>query len=247
MKGVWKLTFVEMKLFFREPMAAFFTLAFPLMMLLLFGGIYGNKPNYLLGGMGYIDTAIPALIALIIATSSMLTLPIQIATYRENKILRRLRATPLRPHAIIIAQVVNIFLMTTAGMVLLGIAGKLIFNATFPTHVVDMTLAYLFSCLTFFILGFVLASVFTSPRVAMSVAMAIFYPMIFLSGATIPFEILPYAIRPYSRALPLTQVVMLLRGVWRGEAFSAQIGPIIYLLIMFILGLFLTSRIFRWE
>lgn len=247
MKGVWKLTYVEMKLFFREPIAAFFTLVFPLLMLLLFGAIYGNKPSVFGAGMGYVDNAIPALTALIIATSAMLTLPIQVASYREKNILRRLKATPLRPHAIFFAQVINILLMTTVGMIIVGIAGKLIFNATYPGHFLNFAAAYLFSCMSFFVLGFILASLFATTRAALLVGMAIFYPMIFLGGATVPLEVLPRTIRTYSNLLPLTQVTTLLRGLWNGEGWSAHTTETIYLAIMLILGLIITSRIFRWE
>lgn len=247
MKGVWKLTVVEMKLFFREPVAAFFTLVFPLLMLLLFGAIYGNKPTIFSRGIGYVDNAIPSLTALIIATSGMLTLPVQVASYREKSILRRLKATPLRPHSIFFAQVINILLMTTVGMVMVGIAGKLIFNATYPGHIINFAAGYLFSCMSFFVLGFILASLFSTTRAALLVGMAIFYPMIFLGGATIPLEVLPQAMRNYSRLLPLTQVTILLRGLWNGTGWSAHTTEILYLAIMLIVGLIITSRVFRWE
>ncbi|MCU0288802.1 MAG: ABC transporter permease [Acidobacteria bacterium] len=247
MKGVWKLTYVEMKLYFREPIAAFFTLIFPLLMLLLFGAIYGNKPSLFTGGMGYVDNAIPALTALIIATSAMLTLPIQLASYREKKILRRLKATPIRPYAVFFAQVTNIFLMTTMGMIIVGIAGKFIFNAVYPGYIFKFAAAYLFSCLSFFVFGFILAGLFSTTRAALLVGMAIFYPMIFLGGTTVPLEVLPQTLRNYSRFLPLTQVTMLLRGLWQGEGWKAHSTEIIYLAVMIVLGLVLSRRIFRWE
>lgn len=247
MKGIWKLTYVEMKLFFREPMGAFFTLVFPLLMLLLFGAIYGNKPTIYMGGLGYVDTAIPALTALIIATSSLMSLPIQVASYREKSVLRRLRATPLRPHAIFVAQVTNTFLMTTAGMIILGIAGKFIFNAEFPLRMYNFAAAYIFSCISFFVLGILLASLFATARVTMLVGMFIFYPLIFLSGTTVPFEVLPKTLQDYSRFLPLTQVMLLLRGLWNGNLWTEHITQLIYLAVMLIIGLIISNRFFRWE
>jgi ABC-2 type transport system permease protein len=84
MRGFWKLTLMETKLFLREPMAAFFTLAFPLMMLFLFGSIYGNKPTPFFGGYGSVDVSVPAYTAVIIATSGLLFLTIAMASYREH-------------------------------------------------------------------------------------------------------------------------------------------------------------------
>ena len=61
MRGLMKLSWVEMKLFLREPVGAFFTLAFPALLLLLFGAIFGNAPAPEYGGFGFVDAAVPAL------------------------------------------------------------------------------------------------------------------------------------------------------------------------------------------
>ena len=72
MRGLWKLTWTEIKLFIREPSAAFFTLAFPLMLLVLFGSIWGNEPTPFYGGFGYVDASVPAFTAMIIAPCALL-------------------------------------------------------------------------------------------------------------------------------------------------------------------------------
>ena len=67
MNQLLKLTAVEIKLFLRQPAALFFTLAFPIILLGLFGAIYGNEPSDFFGGHGYVDTICPAFIGLVIA------------------------------------------------------------------------------------------------------------------------------------------------------------------------------------
>ena len=71
MKSLLKMTWVEAKLFLREPVGAFFTLAFPLMMLFLFGSIYGNEPTPMFGGRGTIDISVPSYTAMIVATTGL--------------------------------------------------------------------------------------------------------------------------------------------------------------------------------
>jgi ABC-2 type transport system permease protein len=68
LKTIAKFTWVEAKLYIREPMAAFFTLAYAPMILLLFGFIYGNKPSAFFGGHGFIDIAIPSYISLVVVS-----------------------------------------------------------------------------------------------------------------------------------------------------------------------------------
>lgn len=100
MRGLWKLTLMEAKLFLREPFAAFFTLAFPLMMLFIFGSIYGNEPTPFFNGRGSVDVSVPRYMAMIIASVGMLSIAITLSVYRERGVLRRYRATPLRPQTI---------------------------------------------------------------------------------------------------------------------------------------------------
>jgi ABC-2 type transport system permease protein len=247
MRGFWKLTLMELKLFLREPIAAFFTLAFPVAMLFLFGSIYGNEPTPLFGGYGSVDISVPGYTAMIIATSSLLSLAVTMASYREHGILRRLKATPLRPQAILGAQVIVIFLMTTLGMLLLVIAGRMVYDLRFAGNPLSVFAAFVLSSMSFFALGFVLAGLLPTARTAQIVAMAIFYPMIFLSGAGLPREILPESIQKFSQVLPLTHVVTLLRGLWMGKPWEDHFLEVGILSALLIIGIFISAKTFRWE
>ncbi len=247
MRAFLKYTWTEIKLYLREPMGAFFTLLFPLMMLFLFGSIYGNEPSPLFNGYGSVDVSIPAYTAMIIGTTGLMGMNITMATYREKGILRRLRITPLRPHVILAGQVVVLFLMTVAGMLLLILAGNLVYNLRFDGRALDVILAFILGSLSFFSLGFVLASVMPTARTAQVVGMVIFYPMLFLSGAGIPLEILPAGVRNFSKFLPLTHVVTLLRGLWIGEIWSQHMTEVWVLLGVLAAGVLVSSLTFRWE
>ena len=247
MHALTKLTWTELKLYFREPIGAFFTLVFPLMMLFLFGSMYGNEPSEYFNGYGSVDVSVPGYTAMIIATSALMSLTIVIAAYRENGILRRLRATPLRPQAILFAQVMVIFAMTLAGMVLLIIAGKVVYHLRFNGNPWSVALAFTFASLSFFSLGFVLAGLLPSARSAQLVGMVLLYPMIFLSGATIPLEVLPEGVRSVARFLPLTYVVNLLRGLWIGEAWSQLWTEVFVLAGLLVAGVVISILTLRWE
>jgi len=247
MRGFWNLTFIELKLLLREPMAAFFTLIFPVMMLFLFGSIYGNAPTPFFAGQGFVDAMVPAYAAMIVATSSIMSLSIHMADSRERGVLRRYRATPLRPLAVLGGQVIPIFLMTLIGMVILIAAGVLVYHLKMPGHALSVLAGFVLSCLSFFALGFVLAAVMPTARSAQVVAMVLYYPMIFLSGASIPTEVLPQSVRNISRFLPLTPVVNLLRALWKGDGWGGHLGDVIFLAGVFLIGSAVAAKIFRWE
>jgi ABC-2 type transport system permease protein len=247
MKSLLKMTWMETKLFLREPVGAFFTLAFPLMMLFLFGSIYGNKPVPEFGGQGTIDISIPAYTAMIIATTGLVGLTITMAAYRENGVLRRLRTTPVSPLVVLAAQVIVLFLMTTLGMLLLILAGKLVYHMRFEGHALSVLAGFVLCSLSFFALGFVLAGLMPTARTAQVVGMVLLYPMLFLSGAGFPRELLPETIKKVATFLPLTYVVNLLRGLWIGEAWGTHLLDVGVLTGILVLGVVISTFTFRWE
>lgn len=247
MKSFLQMTWMEFKLFLREPIGAFFTLLFPLMMLFLFGSIYGNEPSAYFNGYGTVDVSVPAYTAMIIATTGLLSLTITMASYRENGILRRLRTTPIHSFTLLASHVTVLFLMTTIGMVFLILAGKFVYSMRFDGNILNVTIGFILGSLSFFAIGFVLAGLMPSARTAQVVGMAFLYPMLFLSGAGLPRELLPETIRRVSAFLPLTYVVDLLRGLWIGESWGQQSVAVIVLLAILVVGVGISFLTFKWE
>jgi len=247
MKSLLKMTWIETKLFLREPVGAFFTLIFPLMMLFLFGSIYGNVPTQYFNGRGTVDISVPAYTAMIIATTSLVGLTITMAAYREKGVLRRLRTTPVSPLVVLVAQVIVLFIMTTIGMLLLVVAGKLVYGMRFDGNALSVVVGFILCCISFFALGFVLAGIMPTARTAQVVGMVILYPMLFLSGAGFPRELLPEAIVKISAFLPLTYVVTLLRGLWIGDPWSQHMTEVVVLAGIVVVGVVIAVKTFRWE
>jgi ABC-2 type transport system permease protein len=247
MKSLLKMTWMETKLFLREPVGTFFTLIFPLMLLFLFGSIYGNEPTAMFGGRGTIDISIPGYTAMIIGTTGLMSITITIATYRENGVLRRLRTTPVSPLVVMAAQVVVVLSMTALGMLLLVAAGKLVYQVQFDGSAFSVLAGFILSSLSFFGIGFILASTMPTARTAQTVGLVLLYPMIFLSGAGFPRELMPASIQKISAFLPLTYVVNLLRGLWIGETWGQHIPDVIVLGALLVVGMFVSVRTFRWE
>jgi ABC-2 type transport system permease protein len=247
MKSLLRMTWMEAKLFLREPVSAFFTLVFPLMMLFLFGTIYGNTPPPGSSGQGAIAALIPAFTAMVIGMIGLMPVTITMATYRENGILRRLRTTPVSPLVVIAAQVVVVFCMTCLGMLLLVIAGMLVYHVRFEGHVLSMLGGFILSSLSFFGIGFILAGVMPTARTAQVVGMVLLYPMLILSGAAWPRELMPATVQKLSAFLPLTYVVNLLRGLWTGQPWGELLVDVGVLAGMLLLGVLVSAKTFRWE
>jgi ABC-2 type transport system permease protein len=247
MRGFTHLTAAALKLYLREPIAAFFTMAFPALLLILFGSIFGNEPTPMFGGRGTIDVSMPNYTGLILGTVALMNIPITTAGYRELGILRRLRATPMRPLTYIAADVSTNLLMTLLGMVLLLAMGWALYRVRFEGQLISYLAAVVLGCLAMFSFGYLIASLAPGARMGQVVGMVIFYPMLFLSGAGMPIELLPDSMRRISDFLPLTYVVNLLRGMWFGDAWSSHGKDVAVLLAMVVVIGGLAVRAFRWE
>jgi ABC-2 type transport system permease protein len=209
--------------------------------------MYGNTPTAMFGGYGSMDISMPAYTALLLGTVGFLSVPITISGYRETGVLRRFRATPVQPLTYILADVVANLIMTLLGMLGLVIAGWLLYRVRFEGQVLAVILAVVFSGLAMFTIGYLIGSLAPSARTAQVIGMVIFYPMMFLSGASVPLEVMPETIRRVASFLPLTYVVKLLRGLWFGEAWGEHLLPTAVLGGILVVGTALAARFFRWE
>ncbi len=247
MKKVLSLFAFELKMFFKNVTNIIFVLIFPSGMILLFGGIYGNEPSEMFGGFGTIDVMTPSCICLIAAVTGLMSLPITLCTYRENKVLKRLKATALSSLSIIGTQFAVNFLMTIVGIALLLLIVLIVFHFELVGSVfVVASLTILVICSTFSI-GLLIASIFKSAKTATTVAMMVYFPMIFLSGATMPIELMPDTVQKWSNVLPLTHAVNVLKGGWLNAPFSEYYVSVLVLVAIFVVCSFLSVKCFKWE
>jgi ABC-2 type transport system permease protein len=106
LRGLWKLTWLEIKIFVREPLGVIGTVGLPVLIFVVFGRMLGSQVRRVSPGVPrVISVDLPILASFLITTSTVLSLVAIIAIYRESGILRRLRATPLRPYTILTAHV----------------------------------------------------------------------------------------------------------------------------------------------
>jgi ABC-2 type transport system permease protein len=246
-RGLWKLTWLELKIFMREPLGAIGTILIPVAIFVGFGRLAGGRrvPSAALGGI--VRTDLPVFAALMIAISAALSLVTIVSIYREGGILKRLRATPLRPHAILSAHVLVKLMLSAATLLLMVMAGKRYYPVTLDVPIFAFTVALLISTASILAVGFVIASIVPTARFAQPIGGAILYPMLGLSGLFVPIAAMPPPLQAVARMLPLTYAVSLLQGIWLGDTWSAHVGDVGALAIVCVVGTALSARVFRWE
>lgn len=248
MRGLWVLTWVEFKVFMREPMGSVSALAFPVLMFLVLGLLPSATGTDGGESFGRIQVPIPVLAIVFIGLSNVTSLIGIISIYREGGILKRLRATPLRPYTILTAHVLVKLVITALSLTLLMLAGRTFGGMNTEVNVLSFAIAIIFSFTSLMSIGFVIASIVPTARFAQPFATFILFPMLAFSPVFIPMEKLdPSAFTFLINLSPMTHVVNLLDGIWAGGGWGDHLVAVLALVITFAVCLAVSTKIFRWE
>ena len=137
--------------------------------------------------------------------------------------------------------------MSLGGVVLLFLVGKLVYNARFDGNILGVLAGFTICALSFFAFGYLIASLSPTARTAQISGMIIAFPLMFLSGAAIPLEVLPEKVTSVSKYLPLYHVVTFMRGLWAGDSWADHWIEIIVLMGLLVVGTAVSVKTFRWE
>ena len=246
-RSLVKLTWLEIKIFAREPLGLFGSIAIPLVVFLLLARFLRpsmsgpTRPSSVDGGF------LPVLTTVLIALSAVGSLITIISIYREGGILKRLRATPLRPAIILGAHVIVKLLFTALTMFLMYLAGRRLVPPGTQVHYLSFGVAVLFATWAILSIGFVIASLVPTARFAQPIATFVLYPMLALSGLFFPLSNLPSGMQVLAKVLPLTYAVSLLSGIWKGDTWLTHAFDVVALVATFLICVGVSSKVFRWE
>jgi ABC-2 type transport system permease protein len=237
---------LELKLFLREPAALIFGLALSPVILVILGSVPSfRRPDPPLGGLRVVDVYVPIIIAMALAMIAVSALPVQLVTYRERGILRRMSTTPASPAAMLTAQLVaNLAMVVVSVGIVLGI-GRLAFDVSLPRNATGFLAAFVLSAVALFAIGLLIAAVVRSSKVAQGIGTLLFFPLLFLAGLWAPREVMPEALRRVSDLTPLGA------GVQAMQDSAAGHGPTplhLGVLAAYAVGVGLAAAaLFRWE
>ena len=242
------LTFlkVEGKLSLRSPDGIIFGIGMPVGVLLLIAVVSGSQSA---GGADYsfLQSAFASLLTVGICATAFMGLPLTIADYRDKKILKHFFATPIRPFMILSVQVVIGMLTSFFSAALVTVLAVFGFGYRMEGDPFLFIGAFLLVMLSMYSIGMILASLCKTVKIANVVTTFVYFPMLFLSGATIPFELFPDTVQKVCNVLPLTHGIKLLKAVSL-NMWSQEIWISVALLIVFaVVGCILSVVSFKWD
>lgn len=218
----------ELRLAGRDFFTLFFAFVFPPLLLLVFGSIFGGYPGQT--GATMLDDMTPAYCCMIMGVTGLLSFPLMLATNIERGVYRRFDASPVGKNQVIWGELAANIIITLAGLALLLLVSWLSFGVFPKGNRLVLAGAVLADAFMLFAIGLCLVAVAPDARTALALCYAVYFIMMFLSGATLPRMLFPEPLRAVSDFLPMTYAVRLLQCAFNGE-------PIVHeLLVVLALG-----------
>jgi len=204
MRALGEMTWVELKLFARDPLTVVFVLVLPVVVLYVLNGVFGSQPPdpRVWEGLRSVDFYTSSYVALVAATVGVLSMSVHLAGYREQGVLRRFRASALSPTHLVGAHIVVAALTATVSAVLLSTVSILGYDAAPPRDWPGLIAAFLLVAVAFGALGALLGFVLPTARAAQGLGVLLFFVFMMLGGAGPPREVLPMAMARISDAIP---------------------------------------------
>jgi ABC-2 type transport system permease protein len=251
MSSLLKTTWVEAKLFLREPVTVLFTLALPLMVLYVLGGVFGNEAgttdngDLIYGGYGPTNWYTPAYVGLAIAGVAMIGVPAHIAEYRERGVLRRFRASSVPRLTFLTSQLAVAFLIATIGSALLLAVAVPTTSVEAPVSAGLFLAAFVLGAICFSAFGILLGTVLPTARAAQSAGLLLWFLSMFVSGAGPPPEVLPESLANIGEYAPLTPIIKTLQEPWLSGEWA--VGHSLATLAIGAVSAIAAYFLFKWE
>jgi ABC-2 type transport system permease protein len=240
-----KMSWLEQKLFLREPLTALFALALPLVVLFVMGGVFGNESTpEVYRGVGAMNYYVPAYLALVTASVGLISLPTHLASNRERGVLKRYRASGIPAWTLVGAQVLVMLVIATVSALVLVAVATPVHDVVAPDSVLMVVAGFILVALAFAAIGVLLGAVLPSSRAAQALGVLLWFVLLILGGAGPPPEVLSGAMGTVGRFTVLRQAIEVLQDGWLsldpGYSWLVVAG------VTLVAGL-LAIRFFRWE
>jgi ABC-2 type transport system permease protein len=212
-----KTTWLELKLFLREPLTVLFALVLPLLILFVMGGVFGNQADAgIYRGVGAMNYYVPAYVALVAASVGLISLPTHMAGNRELGVLKRYRASSMATWVVVGSQIAVTFLISLVSAAILVLVALPVYDVPGPQSPLLVLGGFVLVALAFSSLGVLLGAVLPSSRAAQALGVMLWFVMLMVGGAGPPPEVLTGVMGTVGDLTPLQHAVRAMQDGWLG-------------------------------
>ena len=237
----------ELKLSLRGMDMFIFAICVPLVVLIILGIIYGNKPAFAGAEYSFLEQSFGALTTISICAGGVMGLPLVVSDYRSRHILKRYKVTPISPALILLVQVAVYTIYAVLSLLLLFFTAKCFFGYQFRGSIPGFLGGYILVIISIFSIGMMVGGIAPNTKMAGVIASILYFPMLIFSGATLPYEVMPPALQKAADLLPMTQGIKLLKAASLGIKSETVLLSVIVMIIIAAVCIGISLKFFKWE
>ncbi|MFZ2539361.1 MAG: ABC transporter permease [Oscillospiraceae bacterium] len=237
----------EIKLSLRGMDMFIFAICMPIIVLVVLGIIYGNKPAFAGADYTFLEQSFGAIATIAICAGGVMGLPLVISDYRSKHILKRFKVTPIKPTIILLVQVTIYVLYSLVSLITLFTVATAFFKFRMQGSIFQFILGWLLVMISMFSIGMMVGGISKNSKVAGIIASLLYFPMLIFSGATLPYEVMPTAMQKIVDILPLTQGIKILKSATLGLPVGNALLSIIIMIVITIICSTVAIKFFKWE
>ena len=247
MSATTALTRTQSKAFLREPLAVFFGLVFPAVLLMVIGMVYpgATDPEPAFGGRTLVDVYAVTSIVLGLITVAIFLLPVALGGDRERGILRRLSTTPAHPRALVTAHLFVQLAVVTVATIAAVTVGMLLLGIAFPASIGWFIVSFALGAISLLAVGLLIGAVVPTANSGQGLGMMVYFPLLFFAGVYIPLEVMPEGVRTISGWTPAGAAVAALTESWIGN--TPATSSLLIMSAYAVVAAVLAVRFFQWE
>ena len=224
-----------------------FAVIMPLVVLVVFGFIYGT--TNVAEGVTYtfIEQSFGAFCTISICAGGLMGLPLVVSEYRERKILKRFQVTPVSPLKLLIVEFTIYVVYCLVSMLTLIPTAMLIWNVRISGSWLAFMGSWLLTMVSTLSIGMMVGGVAKNSKSASVIACVLYFPMLIFSGATLPFEVMPAFIQKIVSIFPMTQGIQLMKSTFLGLSIENAWFPISVMVAVTVVCAAIAVIFFKWE
>ena len=247
MKAFKTLLKTEIRLSLRGMDMFIFAICMPVIIVIILGAVFGNKPAFDGAEYTFLEQSFGAVSTIAICAGGVMGLPLVVSDYRNRKILKRFKVTPVSPALILAVQIAIYALYSIISLILVYTTGAVFFGYQLYGSWLQFLGAYLLVMLSMFSIGLLVGGIAPNTKIASAAASLLYFPMLIFSGATLPYEVMPAALQKAANILPLTQGIKLLKAASLGLPVDRVFIPVVVMIVIAVICTAVSLRFFKWE
>lgn len=237
----------ELKMSLRGMDMPIFAVIMPIIVLIILGVIFGQKPAFDGAAYSFLDQSFGALCSISICAGGVMGLPLVISDYRSKQILKRYQVTPIKPSLVLIVEVTMYVIYAIISLLSIFFVAAAFFGFKMRGSLGLFLIGYLLVMISIFSIGLLVGGIAKNSKIAGVIASVLYFPMLVFSGATLPYEVMPNSMQKIVNVLPLTQGIKILKNATLGLPVDNVTGAIVFMLLITVICSMIGVKCFRWE